>query len=402
MIFMNKLYIIIILLYHSPSFLFSQIIGKKVNKQTNYISTNFHNDAQVNLKLGDIDKALIYYSQAVKLAQSQRNSGRGVSGELLSEYAYTLALNNDFEAALINIDRARMIGTKYADFYSAQILSLMGYDKAAEQLMKQAQIPNWINGIYQGLTPEYTTTMTINQDSPEKALTRANRLAANKQKIQAMALFEELTILYPTSYITYIDYSTIWESLGYYDYASQLLKKGIDMMPKDMKGSKSEQIFTNHLNTVNTMKDKYENAPWVKKLLGMEPPKFIAYAGASVAKNMFSLNGRIGEYTSNQFSASLNFGMSYASKQISGNLGLSAYKAWNAFVIGMGLNSQYSKNSVIVSFNPSIGLTFLNKAQTSSFDIMFNGYVPFSSKQKFSYNISIGKTFYFDLNGLLK
>ena len=380
----------------------SQTLNKNLKEQTSIFSTNFHNDAQVNLKLGDIDKALIYYAQAVKLAQSQRNSGRGVSGELLSEYAYTLALNNDFEAALINIDRARMIGTKYADFYSAQILSLMGYDKAAEQLMKQAQIPNWINGIYQGLTPEYTTTMTINQDSPEKALTRANRLAANKQKIQAMALFEELTILYPTSYITYIDYSTIWESLGYYDYASQLLKKGIDMMPKDMKGSKSEQIFTNHLNTVNTMKDKYENAPWVKKLLGMEPPKFIAYAGASVAKNMFSLNGRIGEYTSNQFSASLNFGMSYASKQISGNLGLSAYKAWNAFVIGMGLNSQYSKNSVIVSFNPSIGLTFLNKAQTSSFDIMFNGYVPFSSKQKFSYNISIGKTFYFDLNGLLK
>ena len=361
----------------------SQTLNKNLKEQTSIFSTNFHNDAQVNLKLGDIDKALIYYSQAVKLAQSQRNSGRGVSGELLSEYAYTLALNNDFEAALINIDRARMIGTKYADFYSAQILSLMGC-------------------IYQGLTPKYTTTMTINQDSPEKALTRANRLAANKQKIQAMALFEELTILYPTSYITYIDYSTIWESLGYYDYASQLLKKGIDMMPKDMKGSKSEQIFTNHLNTVNTMKDKYENAPWVKKLLGMEPPKFIAYAGASVAKNMFSLNGRIGEYTSNQFSASLNFGMSYASKQFSGNLGLSAYKAWNAFVIGMGLNSQYSKNSVIVSFNPSIGLTFLNKAQTSSFDIMFNGYVPFSSKQKFSYNISIGKTFYFDLNGLLK
>ena len=193
---MNKLYIIIILLlYHSPSFLFSQIIEKKVNKQ-NYISTNFHNDAQLNLKMGDIDKALIYYAQAVKLAQSQRNSGRGVSGELLSEYAYTLALNNDFEAALINIDRARMLGTKYADFYSAQILSLMGYDKAAEQLMKQAQIPNWINGIYQGLTPKYTTTMTINQDSPEKALTRANRLAANKQKIQAMALFEELTIRY--------------------------------------------------------------------------------------------------------------------------------------------------------------------------------------------------------------
>ena len=48
----------------------SQTLNKNIKEQTSIFSTNFHNDAQVNLKLGDIDKALIYYSQAVKLAQS--------------------------------------------------------------------------------------------------------------------------------------------------------------------------------------------------------------------------------------------------------------------------------------------------------------------------------------------
>ena len=110
----------------------------------------------------------------------------------------------------------------------------------------------------------------------------------------------------------------------------------------------------------------------------------------------------MGVYTSNKFSASLNLGLNYAGEQFSGTIGLSVYKAWGILVAGLGLSEQFSENSDMFSLAPSIGLTFLNKAQTSSFDIMLNGYVPFSSNQKFSYSISIGKTVYYDLNGLLK
>ena len=398
---MKKLYIFFVL-FLSQSYLFSQNISDVLAKQIGMNSPTIYREAQINLKLGDVDKALVCYSQAVKQAQKQRNSGHGVNAELLAEYAYTLALNHDFEAALINIDRARMLGMKYGDFYSAQILLLMGHNNAAELLMKHAKIPNWINGVYQGLNQKFMTARSINKDSPENALIRANKLAAQRQFIQAIALFEELITIYPDVPIFYIDYSTMWESLGYYGYAAQLLQKGLDRMPQDSINVDSRQVFINHLNSVNKMNAEFENVSWLKRMLGMEPPKLMTYLGASFAKDVYSINGRMGVYTSNKFSASLNLGLNYAGEQFSGTIGLSVYKAWGILVAGLGLSEQFSENSDMFSLAPSIGLTFLNKAQTSSFDIMLNGYVPFSSNQKFSYSISIGKTVYFDLNGLLK
>ena len=134
----------------------------------------------------------------------------------------------------------------------------------------------------------------------------------------------------------------------------------------------------------------------------MNPPKMMTYVGASAAKDFYSLNGRMGLYTSNKFSASVNVGLNYASEELSGSIGVSAYKAWGIFVGGLGITDMFGKETNTFSLTPSVGLSFLNKSQTSSFDIMVNGYVPFSSEQKFTYSISIGKTIYFDLNGLLK
>ena len=300
----------------------------------------------------------------------------------------------------MNIDRARMVGTKYGDFYAAQVLAVMGYKDAAQQLIWQVKVPEWINGIYQGLNEKYKTRASINRDAPETALKRANKLAANRQTIQAMALFEELVVIYPTTYIIYVNYSTLWESLGYYAYAAQLLQKGIDLMPQEQ--SRNKQLFQNHLAKVNQMKATSENASWMKRLLGINPPKLMTYVGASAAKDMYSLNGRMGLYTSNKFSASVNVGLNYASEQFSGSIGVSGYKAWGIFVGGLGITDMFGKETNTFSLTPSIGLSFLNKSQTSSFDIMVNGYIPFSSEQKFSYSISVGKTIYFDLNGLLK
>lgn len=352
------------------------------------------------IKQHDINSAITIYSERIETAQKERSSGNGVDGNLLSEYAYVLALHHDFEAALMYIDRARMVGTKYGDFYAAQVLTVMGYKDAAQQLMKQAKVPEWISGCYQELTEKYRTTASINRDAPETALKRANRLAANRQIIQAMALFEELAAIYPDTYIIYVDYSTVWESLGYYAYAAQLLQKGIDLMPQEQNENK--QIFQNHLAKVNQMKATLENASWLKRLLGMNPPKLMTYVGASAAKDMYSLNGRMGLYTSNKFSASINVGVNYASEEFSGSIGVSAYKAWGIFVGGLGVTDIFGKDTNTFSLTPSVGLSFLNKSQTSSFDIMVNGYIPFSSEQKFIYSISLGKTIYFDLNGLLK
>ena len=383
-----------------PSTTLSQSLGSLIMGQFTIDTQQSNGRAHLYLKEGDIDHAIVSYVSAVNQSQEQRNAGNGVSGDLLAEYSYALALHHDFEAALMNIDRARMVGTKYGDFYAAQVLTLMGYTDAAQQLMKQAKVPEWINGVYQGLDEKYKTATSINSDAPATALKRANKLAANRQTIQAMALFEELKALYDSTYIIYIDYSTVWESLGYYAYTAHLLQKGIDLIPKEQNDNK--QIFLNHLTKVNDMKVRFENASWMKRLLGMNPPKLMTYVGASAAKDMYSLNGRMGFYTSNKFSASVNVGVNYASEEFSGSVGISGYKAWGIFVGGLGITDMFGKDTNTLSLTPSAGLSFLNKNQTSSFDIMVNGYIPFSKEQKFSYSISIGKTIYFDLNGLLK
>lgn len=365
------------------------------------------------IKNEKLREALDIYGDINHQLQNNRKTGSGVDGTFLAEYAYALALHHDFEAALMNIDRARMVGTKYGDFYASQVLTLIGYTDPAQQLMKQAKMPDWINGIYQGLNEKYKTmgstyrpVASINRDAPETALKRANKLAANRQTIQAIALFEELAAIYPKTYIIYIDYSTVWESLGNYAYAAHLLQKGIDLMPEESgienPLQQNKQIFQNHLAKVNQMKASFENASWLKRLLGMNPPKMMTYVGASAAKDFYSLNGRMGVYTSNKFSASLNLGLNYASEEFSGSIGVSAYKAWGIFVGGLGVTDMFGKDSNTFSLTPSVGLSFLNKSQTSSFDVMVNGYIPFSSDQKFSYSISVGKTIYFDLNGLLK
>lgn len=392
-----KKYILLVSLIYAIN-MYSQTIGELFNgvfpPKADVVK------ARKSVLKNQIDNAVYLFADAIRYEQTNRSSGNGVSGDLLSEYSYVLALNHDFEAALMNIDRARMVGTKYGDFYAAQVLTLMGYTDAAQQLMKQTKVPEWINGVYQGLNEKYKATANINRDAPETALKRANKLAANRQTIQAMALFEELAAIYPDTYIIYVDYSTVWESLGHYSYAAQLLQKGIDLMPKEQNDNK--QIFLNHLTKVNELKAKYENASWMKRLLGVNPPKLMTYVGASAAKDMYSLNGRMGVYTSNKFSASLNVGLNYASEEFSGSIGVSGYKAWGILVGGLGITDMFGKDTNTFSLTPSLGLSFLDKSQTSSFDIMVNGYIPFSSEQKFSYSISIGKTIYFDLNGLLK
>lgn len=378
----------------------SQTIGGIVKNYDLTSKQKVTQEAHLSLKQANLEKTVLSYIEIIEQSQVQRKNGSRVNGELLAEYAYALALHHDFEAALMNIDRARMLGTKYGDFYAAQILAVMGYKDAAQQLMSSAKIPEWINDVYQGLNEKYQTTTSINRNAPETALKRANKLAANGQTIQAMALFEELAAIYPDTYIIFVDYSTVWENLGHYACAANLLQKGIDLMPKEQSDNK--QVFLNHLAKVNDMKARFENASWMKRLLGMNPPKLMTYVGASAAKKMFSLNGRMGLYTSNKFSASLNLGLNYASKKFSGSIGISGYKTWGIFVGGLGITDMFGKDMNMFSLTPSVGLTFLNKKQTSSFDIMVNGYIPFSKGQKFSYSISIGKTIYFDLNRLLK
>lgn len=84
---MKLIYIIFILLLWPISPL-TQNIGGKSHEQAGMNKLTIYQEAQVNLKLGNLDKALFCYAQAVKQAKEKRNAGQGVDAELLAEYAY--------------------------------------------------------------------------------------------------------------------------------------------------------------------------------------------------------------------------------------------------------------------------------------------------------------------------
>lgn len=357
--------------------------------------SSFQAEARVALKEQNINDALSLYAKAVSYELDNRNSGKGVDGDLLAEYAYALALHRDFEAALIHLDRAYALHKIYLDYFAGRVLMVMAYKDAANELLKTAKAPEWLQDDLPMLKQVLKQTETIIQANPDESLRRANKLAANGQPMQSIAIFEELMTMFPSSPIIYIDYSTVWESIGHYEYAAQLLQKGIDLMPMDYP---SRHVFSNHLSKLKNTKDAFKPMSIIKK----SQLKMMTYIGATVAKDIYSLNGRIGVYTSNKFSASLNVGANYAAKQFSGSVGLSAYKAWGCLFGGLGITDNFSKDSNTLSLTPSVGLTFLNKDQTSSLDITLSGYIPFSKDGKFSYSVSIGKTIYFDFNGLFK
>jgi len=356
---------------------------------------------QVSLREGNVGRAVMLYSQWVDLAKESRNAGKGVSGELLAEYAYALALHHDFEAALINIDRAMALKASNGIFFAGQILTIMGYDMAAFQLSgyvpgqyyKVSKYSNWLNGTFSSLTDKYRTKTTINRDSPQEALKRAAALADRGQVVQAIALYEELMEQYPNVYIIPASYSTLWENHGNRVYAATLLKRSIGLMGSE--GPSERAAFVEHLKKLEAVAP----AGFSKLTKGMQ---MIVYTGASFGKGMSSLNGRVGVSTESKFSTSLNANLMIWDKTLFGTIGLSAYKTWSFFVVGIGVSKQFSKTSGAWGLAPSVGLTFINKTQTVSFDITAAGQIPFASETRYSYSLSIGTTFYLDFKSKMR
>lgn len=355
--------------------------------------------ARQSLLSGSADSAVVYYWYAIEEAREHRNGGRGVDGTLVAEYAYALALHHDYEAALINIDRARALNTKYGDFYAAQVLTIMGHTSAANELLKDASMPRWLDGDYLQLTSSFASEkpVYINQDPPQQALERANRLAATKQTIQSIAIFEELMELYPAYYVIKVDYSSVWESINHYGYAKQLLRLGINTMPNDTTLIEMRSTFTEHLALLHRQDSASSNKTLSQLIIGKGSPKFMTYIGASMAGKVYALNGRLGVFTSQQFSASLNMGLNYSKGSLTGDLGLSAYKTWCVFVVGLGISDHITAHGNEIGLTPAAGFSFINKAQTSSFDIMFNVFLPITSKARTSFSMSLGKTYYIDI-----
>lgn len=349
-----------------------------------------------SLLSGNIGCAVKGYAALVESAKLERTGTKGVDADLLAEYAYALALYGACDGAFVALDKAGNLGSEYFDFYVAQICALAGYPELSSVFMTESgnDIPDWISRSYKMLADQYgSSNCRIVDNDIQRAFKRANTLGVNKQYAQSIILFQKITDACPNMYLPYVGYSTVWEKLGFYEKAAEELQTGINLMEKS--DSTVVSIFQNHLIDLHNIVTDNKNRTFLGKLSDRYEPSFMFYAGGSVGKRSFSINSRLGFYTNNKISGSINIGYSRISGQNALNIGLAAYKTVKIFIFGLGINERISNNSVF-SITPSSGISIMNKKGNASYDVMFNLYIPVIRENPVSYGLSFGRTFYFD------
>lgn len=376
----------------------AQSVGKMIGRFFEKGDVEKRASAQMLVKQGNFEDALFLYKELVDTAQAKRVVGLEVDGDLLAEYAYTLALNHDFELALMYIDRSWALAAKNREFYTSNILHLMGHEDAALQFNQESEVPSWTKEFYKDFNNRYSVMGIIGTGNAENDMKRAYVLTANNQYIQAIALYEQLVRQNPSVAVLYINESAVWEKIGKLDYAATLLRKGLDLMPDNLMLSENRQIYETHLLKIESSSFKLTQPTWTQHLFGTDTPKLMIYGGAGLGASQYTFNARAGLYTSNRFSGSLNLGLTHANEQFAFSWGLAGYKVYHIFMFGIGINNQITKELNTWNLAPSVGITLMNETQTASYDITFSLNVPFSKERFLSYSITIGRTLYMNFN----
>ena len=189
-----------------PSVVYAQAKkNKKSGVSQRAVSPDPPDDANISLENArvmvlteDFNTAAIVYAQLL--------SGDSLNISLNSEYAYALALNGIYDAALARFDR--IWGKKATNpdpvYFASRVYTLMGYDQLAsaflnDQLKNNA--PVWIASKAGELSEKYKKKLpagaALTGDRIVENFNRANKLAARGSYLQALALFEEIIIQYP-------------------------------------------------------------------------------------------------------------------------------------------------------------------------------------------------------------
>lgn len=340
------------------------------------------------------EKAIHLYADAIETEKANRTTTLGVDGDLLAEYAYALALSHNFDYALTNIDRARLLWSKYVDFYTTQVLLMMGMDSLAEAFPYTNE-PDWIGQEGKRLLTKYAVNKEKKYSLPRTELKTAYLAMQQSQYIRAIVILQQLECDYSDEFIVPVLSSSVWEELGDNQRAANSLRRGISLISEE-DSVENKQSYIDHLQELEK-KAATSSKTTQSNLRGL------VYAGASWSKELFSLNGRIGICTNDFTSASLTLGIANTEEISSSSIGLSVYKIWGKVVGGIGVN--YSKikdkkkpnsglSMSILSLSPSVGLSIQNSEKKSSIDIMFNLNIPFAEESRMHYNISIGRTIY--------
>ena len=320
--------------------------------------------------------------------------------DLLSEYSYALALSGAYDCALMNLDRVRLaspmnIGDK---FYAALVFSLMGYDDLYMDFIRsipESKIPKWISlDKHLELSAKYREPPLVTQDDYMATLKRISNITANGLYLQAIAIYEEIIDDYPDEYLPHVGYSIILDKLNLHKKAVDELNKAITLMGDTSELANAKEVFEKRRIE---LKDKIESPQKVKnqffKLKNNFNPQTMLYAGGTIAESAISVDSRFGFYLTNTFNGAIELGATGNSGDFSVDFGISAYQRFGILVWGEGLNLEIGSPTTL-SLKSSGGLSFINQKKNSSWDILFDWYLPIGNGKN-SYGISIGKSFYF-------
>lgn len=331
---------------------------------------------------------------------------KGAEYDLLAEYAYALALNGIYDGALMNLDRALALGqnemktqeelTKNESllrFYICQVYLLMDYPNIAAVFgSKEVTQPEWITKEKSdGFIQKHKAMPVINQEGMTAALKRANMLLAKKMYFQSLTIFQELIDNFPHEAMPYMGQSKVWEALGYYDKAAELLEKGISHYKAS---EEAKQPFTRHQSTLQARQNEQTMPPFGSAL----KDAVMLYAGGTFSSGYSSFDARIG---STDYKTSLSADLSLAyTDAFSCSLGISSYTRQKVLVYGCGIGANLSSSSSF-TLKGAAGFSLLTSNGSQSFDVMvsiLNYMFPkndSSNKFQSAICVSVGKSIYF-------
>lgn len=349
----------------------------------------------------DFNKAVSAY--AVLL---QKDSA---SISLNAEYAYALALNGIYDAALARLDRVWTSNSRSMDvnFFTSQVFALMGYDMLAIEFGKMigaGSTPVWISSAAPGFLQNYSDRMpgdNMSEDGDVVAdFKRANRLTAQNYNLMSIAMFEGIITGYPGEYLPYVGSSIALEKAGLYEKSAQALEQALAIIGDKPEHQEARQMLETRLTDIRG-KSSIAGKTSTTILPSTAKPdatgrRMLAYAGGMFSPSYLSLTGRIGTFISGAGSLSADLGVTSSGGGASLNLGVMNFFRQKIFAGGYGVGVGFGGGSTTFNVKMSVGFSIMNKEKSSSWDIFFDGQQPIAPKGSATIvGMSIGRSVYF-------
>jgi tetratricopeptide (TPR) repeat protein len=349
----------------------------------------------------DFNKAVSTY--AVLL---QKDSA---STSLNAEYAYALALNGIYDAALARLDRVWTpnSGSTDVNFFTSQVFALMGYDMLAVEFgnkIAAGSTPAWISSAAPGFLKNYSDRMPGDNMSADGDVVAdfksANRLTAQNYNLMSIAIFEGIITAYPGEYLPYVGSSIALEKAGLNEKSAQTIEQALAILGDNTEQQEARQMLETRLADIKGKSATGGKNSSTDLLAAAKPNakgrRMLAYAGGMFSPSYLSLTGRIGTFISGAGSLSADLGVSSSGGGASLNLGVMNFFRQKIFAGGYGLGVGFGGGSTTFNIKISVGFSIMNKDKNSSWDIFFDGQQPLAPEGSATVvGMSIGRSVYF-------